>query len=99
MSPPFNKSERVNLSTAEVLLACGDPEGLNILAEMFAGFGVHTPRRCLSSMEGRASVQERIFNLLVRGSLTYVIGDAAFGVRLPGRPYLAVRVRKANRSA
>jgi hypothetical protein len=25
--------------------------------------------------------------------------DAAFGVRLPGRPYLAVRVRKANRSA
>jgi hypothetical protein len=25
--------------------------------------------------------------------------DAAFGVRLPGRPYLAVRVRKANRFA
>ena len=43
---PFTKNERVNLSTAEVLLACGDAEGLNILTEMFAGFGVHTPRRC-----------------------------------------------------
>ena len=65
MSLPYSKSERVNLSTAEVLLACGDPEGLNILAEMFAGFGVHTPRRCLTGMESRTSVQERILNLIV----------------------------------
>lgn len=65
MSLPYSKSERVNLSTAEVLLACGDPESLNILAEMFAGFGVHTPRRCLSGMEARTSIQERILNLVV----------------------------------
>lgn len=65
MSLPFSKSDRVNLSTAEVLLACGDPEGLNILAEMFAGFGVHTPRRCLTGAEARTSVRERIFNLFV----------------------------------
>lgn len=65
MSLPYSKSDRVNLSTAEVLLACGDPEGLNILAEMFAGFGVHTPRRCLTGVEGRTSVQERIYNLFV----------------------------------
>ena len=62
---PFTKNERVNLSTAEVLLACGDPEGLNILTEMFAGFGVHTPRRCLTGVEARTSVQERIYNLFV----------------------------------
>jgi DNA-binding response OmpR family regulator len=61
----FNKGERVNLSSAEVLLACGDPEGLNIMAEMFHGFGVHTPRRCLSLVEAKASVQERILNLMV----------------------------------
>lgn len=65
MSLPYSKSERVNLSTAEVLLACGDPEGLNIMAEMFAGFGVHTPRRCLTGMEARTSIQERILNLVV----------------------------------
>jgi DNA-binding response OmpR family regulator len=65
VSLPYSKSERVNLSTAEVLLACGDPEGLNILAEMFAGFGVHTPRRCLTGAEARTSINERIVNLVV----------------------------------
>ena len=65
MSLPYSKSERVNLSTAEVLLACGDPEGLNIMAEMFAGFGVHTPRRCLTGIEARTSIQERVLNLVV----------------------------------
>jgi DNA-binding response OmpR family regulator len=66
MAPsPINKTDRINLSTAEVMLACGDPEGMNILAEMFAGFGVHTPRRCASGVEARSTVQERILNLLV----------------------------------
>jgi DNA-binding response OmpR family regulator len=65
LSLPFSKSERVNLSTAEVLLACGDPEGLNVLAEMFAGFGVHTPRRCLTMAEAQSAVQSRILNLLI----------------------------------
>ena len=64
-SLPFTKNERVNLSTAEVLLACGDGEGLNILTEMFAGFGVHTPRRCQSIAEAKVSVQERSLNLMV----------------------------------
>lgn len=65
MNLPFSKTERVNLSQAEVLLACGDAEGLNIMSEMFAGFGVHTPRRCLSIHEAKTSVQERILNLMV----------------------------------
>jgi len=62
---PFTKNERVNLSTAEVMLACGDGEGLNIMTEMFAGFGVHTPRRCKTIAEAKASVQERMLNLMV----------------------------------
>src|SRR6187455_1267547 len=62
---PFTKNERVNLSTAEVLLACGDAEGLDILGEMFAGFGVHTPRRCQSAADARTSVQDRALNLMV----------------------------------
>jgi len=62
---PFTKNERVNLSTAEVMLACGDGEGLNILTEMFAGFGVHTPRRCQTIAEAKTSVQERLLNLII----------------------------------
>jgi DNA-binding response OmpR family regulator len=62
---PFTKNERVNLSTAEVMLACGDAEGLNILTEMFAGFGVHTPRRCQTIAEAKTSVQERLLNLII----------------------------------
>lgn len=65
MSPPLNKLDRVNLSTAEVLLACGDLQGLNIMCEMFAGFGVHSPRRCQSMAEAKAAVQERTINLMV----------------------------------
>jgi DNA-binding response OmpR family regulator len=65
LSLPFSKTERINLSTAEVLLACGDPEGLNIMAEMFAGFGVHTPRRCLTMSEAQSSVQAKVLNLMV----------------------------------
>ena len=60
-----NKSERVNLSSAEVMLACGDPEGLNIMAEMFAGFGVHNPRRCATGVEARSVVREKILQLMV----------------------------------
>jgi len=65
MSQGFGKSERVNLSTAEILLACGDLQGLNILCEMFAGFGVNAPRRCQSLVECKAVVQERAINLMV----------------------------------
>src|SRR5690349_1942458 len=35
------------------------------MSEMFAGFGVHTPRRCLNGVEARTSIQERILNLVV----------------------------------
>lgn len=62
---PFRQHERVNLSTAEVLIACGDPEGLEILAQMFAGFGVHTPRRCTTNAEAMVIVGERDVSLVV----------------------------------
>lgn len=65
MSHASGKSERVNLSAAEVLLACGDMQALNILCEMFAGFGVHAPRRCQSLAECKAVAQERAINLMV----------------------------------
>jgi DNA-binding response OmpR family regulator len=62
---PFRRQERVNLSTAEVLILGGDADGVEILAQMFAGFGVHTPRRCASANEGMTVVGERDLNLVV----------------------------------
>lgn len=63
--PPFRRQERVNLSTAEVLIVGADPEGVEVLAEMFAGFGVHTPRRCASRAEAQTIVGEKELNLVV----------------------------------
>jgi DNA-binding response OmpR family regulator len=62
---PLRRQERVNLSTAEVMIVGGDPDGLEILAQMLAGFGVHTPRRCSSGAEAMTIVGERELNLMV----------------------------------
>jgi DNA-binding response OmpR family regulator len=62
---PLRRQERVNLSTAEVLIVGGDADGVEILAQMFAGFGVHTPRRCASGAEAMTVVGERELNLAV----------------------------------
>jgi CheY-like chemotaxis protein len=62
---PFRRQERVNLSTAEVLIAGADPDGVEVLAEMFAGFGVHTPHRCASGADAMTIVGEKELNLLV----------------------------------
>jgi DNA-binding response OmpR family regulator len=61
----MRRQERINLSTAEVLIVGGDPDGVEVLAEMFAGFGVHTPRRCASEAEAMTIVGERELNLIV----------------------------------
>lgn len=62
---PFRRNERVNLSTCEVMIAGADPEGVEILAQMFAGFGVHTPRRGASGEDAMGIVNERELNLIV----------------------------------
>jgi CheY-like chemotaxis protein len=62
---PFRPNERVNLGAAEVLIACGDADGLEILAQMFAGFGVHTPRRCSTAVDAMQVIGEREINLHV----------------------------------
>lgn len=65
MSRAPSRNDRVNLSNAEVMLACGDLQALNVLCEMFAGFGVHAPRRCQTLTECQALAQERTINLMV----------------------------------
>jgi CheY-like chemotaxis protein len=57
--------DRINLANAEVLLVDGHSEGLDILTEMFAGFGVHTPKAVGSADEAQTWAREREFNLFV----------------------------------
>lgn len=65
MALPSKKTDRLNLGMAEVMLACGDVQGLSIMAEMFAGFGVHTPKRCQTIEEAKTVIKERAINLFV----------------------------------
>ena len=65
MALPSKKTDRLNLGMAEVMLACGDVQGLSIMAEMFAGFGVHTPKRCQTIEEAKVVIKERAINLFV----------------------------------
>ena len=58
-------NERINLANAGVLLLDSNPEGLEILVQMFAGFGMHTPQRCLSGEQAMAAVRDRELNLIV----------------------------------
>jgi len=59
------KNERVNLSTAEVLLACGDLQALTVMSEMFAGFGCHSPRKVQTMADAKALVKDKIINLMI----------------------------------
>lgn len=66
---PFGRNDRIQISTAEVLLACGDKEGLEVLTQMFAGFGVHTPKRCTSGREALDLARDRELNLIIVDSV------------------------------
>jgi DNA-binding response OmpR family regulator len=64
-SLPFSGDERINLASAEVVLADGHAEGLDLLAEMFAGFGVMKPNLCSTAVDAMRIAQQREVNLFV----------------------------------
>jgi DNA-binding response OmpR family regulator len=76
---PFRVDDRLNLATAEVVLVDGHPEGLELLTQMFAGFGVMKPQRCATAQEAMDLSQKRDVNL-------YVV-DSALGDR-PGYDFV-----------
>ena len=57
--------ERINLSNASVLLLDSHAEGLELLVQTFAAFGMHTPCRCSTAAEAMTALRDREFNLLV----------------------------------
>ena len=62
---PILASDRINMSSASVLLLDSHAEGLELLAQTFAGFGMHTPCRCSTAADAMTAVRDREFNLLV----------------------------------
>jgi DNA-binding response OmpR family regulator len=62
---PYRATDRINLSCAEILIADSNREGMSILTQMFAGFGVHTPHCCSSAAEAMEVVKKRDLNILV----------------------------------
>ncbi len=62
---PYRASDRINLSCAEILLADSNREGMAILTQMFAGFGVHNPHCCASAAEAMQIIMKRDINILV----------------------------------
>jgi DNA-binding response OmpR family regulator len=62
---PFLAGERLNLSNAEVLLIDSQPESLEILTQMFTGFGVHTPHRANSMDAAKEAITNRTFSLII----------------------------------
>ena len=62
---PYRATERINLSCAEILLADPSKEGMAVLTQMFAGFGVHTPHCCSTGAEAMDIVRKRELNILV----------------------------------
>lgn len=65
MVTALRKPERLNLSQAGVLIVCGDNDGMQIMTQMFSGFGVYTPRCCPSGAEGMEVARDRELNLVV----------------------------------
>ena len=62
---PLRSGDRINLANAEVVLADGHGEGLELLSQMFAGFGVLKPQCCPSAREAMEVTQRRDINLFV----------------------------------
>jgi len=61
----FRADDRLNLANTEVVLADGHSEGLDLLTQMFAGFGVMKPHCRASGQEVMDLSQKRDINLYV----------------------------------
>ncbi len=62
---PYRATDRINLSCAEILLVDSTQEGMTLLTQMFAGFGVHTPHCCVNGAEAMELFKKRDLNIIV----------------------------------
>ena len=57
--------EKVNLEKAKVMLIDANTQGLDILTQVFAGFGARTPHRCSSAREAQTLLHSVDVDLIV----------------------------------
>jgi DNA-binding response OmpR family regulator len=57
--------EKINLEKASVLLIDANNQGLDILTQVFAGFGVRTPQRCSTAKEAAELLKKMDIDLIV----------------------------------
>ena len=57
--------EKINLEKASIMLIDANNQGLDILAQMFAGFGARTPHRCSSAEEAQPLLRKIDVDLIV----------------------------------
>lgn len=62
---PHRPTDRINLSCAEILLVDSTREGMTLLTQMFAGFGVHTPHCSASGAEAMEIFKKRDLNIII----------------------------------
>lgn len=64
-SPPTNVKSKINLERASVLLVDSSVQGMDILVQVFSGFGVRTPLRCTSGATAMDMVRSHLIDLMV----------------------------------
>jgi DNA-binding response OmpR family regulator len=62
---PYRATDRINLSSAEIMLIDSTQEGMAILTQMFAGFGVHTPHCCSAGGEAMDVIRKRDMTMII----------------------------------
>ncbi|QUD85989.1 response regulator [Phenylobacterium montanum] len=62
---PYRATDRINLSSAEIMLIDPSKDGMSILTQMFAGFGVHTPHCCSSAAEAMEVIRKRDMTIII----------------------------------
>jgi DNA-binding response OmpR family regulator len=62
---PTNQKAKINLERATDLLMDSSPQGMDILVQIFGGFGVRTPLRSISAETAMSQVKSHLLDLIV----------------------------------
>jgi CheY-like chemotaxis protein len=64
-APATPSNPRINLERASVLLVDANSQGMEIMVQVFGGFGVQSPHRCYNSIDAMELVKQETIDLIV----------------------------------
>lgn len=62
---PSSGKPRINLEAASILLIESNQQGMDILSQIFAGFGARSPQRASDAEDAKALIQRMEFDLII----------------------------------